>query len=411
MVDGESTAVVMTSRRRDLDIARVGVVLGVVVFHSALVFDASDDFYVKNDDTTDVTTWLAALGVVWAMPLLFTVAGVAARHSLARRSALTFVRERLRRLGLPLIAGVVLLAPIAQWYRVKAEDDYSGDYWTFYPRFFDTRVDLTNFPFVVRPATDGDTFETGHLWFLVLLLVFSLMLLPLFSWLGTPTGSRLLTAVGAHLERRPRWILAPALVTSAWTASTPMEEGFAAWNRWAYLIFFALGYTVASDLRLSAALRRTAPVAAGLGAATFACALGLIMYQIESSGSDPLTADSAVGVSGRAFFGAAGWCSVASILGAAERLRQRPRRSAATRPPALRRWTAHAQQYLSEAALPLYVLHQPVVVAVAYWVVGWNSVPLAKFSAIVVLSLAATVTLYEVTVRHVPPARVLLGMR
>ena len=71
-----------TERRPALDVLRTAVVIGLVFFHAALVFDASDDFYVKNPQTTGVTPILAGLGVVWAMPLLFAVAGVGARHSL-----------------------------------------------------------------------------------------------------------------------------------------------------------------------------------------------------------------------------------------------------------------------------------------------------------------------------------------
>jgi hypothetical protein len=51
-------------------------VVGLVFFHSALVFDARDDFYVKNPETTGVTTVLSGFGVLWAMPALFLVAGL-----------------------------------------------------------------------------------------------------------------------------------------------------------------------------------------------------------------------------------------------------------------------------------------------------------------------------------------------
>ena len=37
--------------------------------------------------------------------------------------------------------------------------------------------------------------------------------------------------------------------------------------------------------------------------------------------------------------------------------------------------------YLAVAALPLYVLHQPIVVAVAYGVVGWQAPIVVKYAA------------------------------
>ncbi|WP_236667423.1 MULTISPECIES: hypothetical protein [unclassified Nonomuraea] len=74
-----------TGRRTELDAVRALVVVGLVFFHASLVFDSRDDFYVKNAETTDITFVIAALCVIWAMPLLFLIAGLGAWHSPRRR--------------------------------------------------------------------------------------------------------------------------------------------------------------------------------------------------------------------------------------------------------------------------------------------------------------------------------------
>src|SRR5262245_53381216 len=160
-------------RRSELDVIRLLVVLGLVFFHSSLVFDARDDYYVKNPETTDVTTILAGFGVVWAMPMLFLISGLGAWHSLGRRGPRAFTRERLVRLGVPLVFATLVLMPLPQWLREKSADSgYDESYWRFLPQFFDVHLDLSEFPFVIQ----GEYFETGHLWFVVLLLTFSLFL-------------------------------------------------------------------------------------------------------------------------------------------------------------------------------------------------------------------------------------------
>ena len=75
--------------------------------------------------------------------------------------------------------------------------------------------------------------------------------------------------------------------------------------------------------------------------------------------------------------------------------------------PRCTRRRAHAYAYLATAALPIYVLHQPVVVAVAYFVVGWSAPIPVEYAVIVTVSLAA----YEFLVRHTRVTRVLYGMR
>src|SRR5687767_12733927 len=99
------------TRRPELDTLRAVVVIGLVFFHSSLVFETGGDFYVRNAETTGLTTIFAALCVIWAMPLLFLVSGLGAWHSLHSRGAGGFSLERLRRLGVPLLFATLVLLP------------------------------------------------------------------------------------------------------------------------------------------------------------------------------------------------------------------------------------------------------------------------------------------------------------
>ncbi|NED21832.1 acyltransferase, partial [Streptomyces sp. SID9913] len=66
---------------------------------------------------------------------------------------------------------------------------------------------------------------------------------------------------------------------------------------------------------------------------------------------------------------------------------------------------------LAVAALPLYVLHQPVVVALAYGVTGWRAPMAVEYAVIVTGSLAVIFLLYEYGVRRSRVTRFLFGMR
>jgi peptidoglycan/LPS O-acetylase OafA/YrhL len=369
---------------------RALVVLGLVFFHAALVFSPDDDFYVKNRQTTAVVTVVAGLGVVWAMPLLFLVAGLGARYSLRRRGPAGYTRERLLRLGVPLVFGTLVLCPLPQWLRLRAADPgYDESYGHFWLRFLTVRPDPGDFPFVL----EGEHFETGHLWFVVLLLTFSLLLAPVAAPLAA-AGERAGRAVG----RRPTLLLLPVLPLALINAVLGMEEGFAGWNRWAYLLFFLLGHALADDGRIRAVMRRLAVPVGALGIALFVgTAPGFL------SEDDPFTARNTVALLTRALFGAAGWCWVVAILGLLDRPREtEPRESGSP---------SRVMPYLAVAALPLYVLHQPVVVAFAYGVVGWPAPIVVKYAVIVAASLAVILTVYEYAVRRTRVTRFLFGMR
>ncbi|GHH14629.1 acyltransferase family protein [Streptomyces lanatus] len=370
-------------RRGELDALRVLVVLGLVFFHAALVFATEGDYYVQNTETTEAITILAGCAVVWAMPVLFLVAGLGARYSVSRRGAGRFARERLVRLGVPLVFTMVVLNPLPQWLRLRAADpEYHESYWRFLPRYFTVHLDLADFPFFV----DGEHFESGHLWFVLLLLAFCLLLAPVAERLAAG-GDRAAEIVA----RRPALLLLPVLPLALINVPLGMEENYAAWHHWAYLVFFLYGFALAGDERIRAVMRRLARPLGLAGVVLFAaCSPGFMTLD------DPFTDRTPLALVTRALFSAAGWCLVVAILG----LLDRPRAPAG---PVMR--------YLGVAALPVYVLHQPVVVALAYGVVGWSAPIVVEYAVIVAGSLVVIFALYEGLVRRTRLTRFLFGMR
>jgi peptidoglycan/LPS O-acetylase OafA/YrhL len=60
--------------------------------------------------------------------------------------------------------------------------------------------------------------------------------------------------------------------------------------------------------------------------------------------------------------------------------------------------------------LPFYILHQPVILVIAFWVVQLQLPVIAKYIIIVVLSFVIIIGLYEV-VKRVSVLRFLFGMK
>jgi peptidoglycan/LPS O-acetylase OafA/YrhL len=391
------------ARRRELDMIRLVVVLGLVFFHAALVFDARDDYYVKNPQTTEATTILAGLGVVWAMPALFLIAGVGSWYSLRRRGPRGFAAERLLRLGVPLVFATLTIIPVPQWLRLKAADPgYDESYPRFLARFFDVHIELSDFPFVL----DGEHFETGHLWFVVLLLAFSLMVTPVAAWLPGHYLARVRDGLASAVRRRAV-VLVAAVPLALIAAGLGMEESFAGWSRWAYLVFFLYGLLLAADDRVRAAIRRDAVPAAVLGIALFAVAGVAFGAAVD----DPFTEMTGPAIVGRTAFGAAGWCWLVAITGLLDRPARQPASPEGSGDQAGRSHRRAVYAYLATAALPIYILHQPILVTVAYFVVRWQTPSLVKYAAIVAISFMVIFVLYDLCVRRTRPTRFLFGIR
>ena len=399
-------------RRQDLDLIRVTVVAGLVLYHTACLF-VPGEFYVSNRPSSFPLTLLVFFTKLWAMTLLFVVAGAGAWHSLERRTAGRFAGERVRRLLVPLVVGVLLIVPPQSYYGLRAQGRDPGGYWEFLPRFFDMRVTLS-FPSFLRGSDPETLFEFGHLWFLHYLLAYSLLLLPVFLFLRRDTGRSLRERLGTACCRQPSWMLLlflPILLVEVALGTW----GPGGWNAYAYPSFLVIGYLIAADRRLSAAIARCTRAALMVGAAILPMLFVIAHY-------DPGGADRNLGldydpwsVGFRLLKAAAGCAWTFVLLGLTSSLtRRRPEPSSVVAPPPpvavggrVRSRMAH---YANEATLPFYVLHQTPIVIIGFYVVQWRVGILSKYLIISTTSMLVTVLVYVLLLRRANVTRVLLGM-
>ena len=67
--------------------------------------------------------------------------------------------------------------------------------------------------------------------------------------------------------------------------------------------------------------------------------------------------------------------------------------------------------YTSEAVLPIYVLHQTVIVLLGFYIVTWPINSGLKYVAIVLTSMVTAFVIYDVAVRRSRLTRFLFGMK
>lgn len=140
---------------------RAAVVGGLIFFHTARIFDPLD-FYVKDQPPNLTLTLFVLFAGLWGMPLLCVVSGLGAWCSLRSRTATGFIRERLARLLVPFLVGLLLVVPPQVYYQQRFEQQDPGSYWQFYRDFFQLHLGR-RFPWFVRPDDPPDLFEPAHL--------------------------------------------------------------------------------------------------------------------------------------------------------------------------------------------------------------------------------------------------------
>jgi glucan biosynthesis protein C len=398
-------------RRPEFDLMRAFVVAGLVVFHSAVVFAAGTSWFVKDPRPSAGFTVFLLWGSLWGMPLLFLVSGMAARYAMRTRSVAAFARERLARLGVPFVVGLIVLVPPMFYLGSLASPGFHEPYWRFWLSF-------VNVPAIARGllprgswASGVADFDPAHLWFLYVLLVFSVALLPLFAYLRRPRGSLLTSRLAGLADRHSAVVV--------WAAAIPMmaveavfgpDVNTGGWERTVYVFPFVYGFLIASDPRFESSLRRCrwtalAVACAATGALVATAALTRSVTDL-SAGVPP---------GWSALQGLAGWAWIAGIMGLAGSAA--PRRAGqapvAPAPPAAAsrpRWR-RAARYANDAVLPFYLLHEPVIVAAAWLIVRWHAPQPGKYAALVIVSFAVTLGLYEALIRRFRITRLLFGMK
>jgi peptidoglycan/LPS O-acetylase OafA/YrhL len=376
-------------RFTDVDALRTGLVAGVVVFHGLRVFDPFD-FYVKGPELEALVP-VVLLGVLVGMPLFFVFAGFGLWHSLGRRSAATVVRERVLRLGVPFVVGVVVLVP-PQIHAERLQDGSAGSYWDTLRDFFSVRL-VAEIPIPLEGRGDGP-FEPAHLWFLAYLLVFSVLLVPLLRPLrGDPAR-----AAAAVRRLAGRAGLAAAVLAVAVVEAVHASEDAGGWSRWTYVLFIAFGCALAVDATLWAALARMRRLTALLAVPAFLVLAVSGALLNDRLGDAFLTGHAPEAMAWRFGQGVTGCLLIAAVLGAMGARRER----AALGP--LPRWLA----WMAAVALPVYVVHQTIGVVWAYVVLGWEPPVTLAVLAIVAGTTVASVAVAELVRRT--PLRGALGM-
>ena len=159
-----------TIRRYDLDWLRV-IVFALLIFYHVGMFFVPWGWHVKNNQIYDWLRWPMMFLNQWRLPVLFVISGMGTYYALGKRTLGKFMWERFLRLGIPLVAGMILIVPPQVYFERLAEGQFSGSYWTYF-----TSV-----------AFDGvypeGNLSWHHLWFLPYLLAFSWILAPLFVYL------------------------------------------------------------------------------------------------------------------------------------------------------------------------------------------------------------------------------------
>jgi glucan biosynthesis protein C len=298
-----------------------------------------------------------------------------------------FIRGRFMRLVVPLVPGLVVLSPLQRFVTSSNPPPSLDTLPAFYLAFF-RGIHL-------EWSLQSISQYWLHLWFLAYLFAISFACAPAIVWLRGPSGRRLVARMLSIAGRRGGILLLglPLLATQL-----ILRPRFPAYQDGAdlatYTLVFLWGAVIFSDRRFEAAVRsQIRSILAG----GFIALIGFGLLTLLSPSHRPDDPGSALvnQVAQATMWSLFIWSWLHAVLYLGYRWLDFPHR---------------ALNYAQESVLAVYVIHHPIVLLVASFVVTWELPVWPKFGVILVLVAASTFAVYEFGVRRWALTRMLFGL-
>lgn len=372
-----------SERRAEFDWLRIVAIGLMMLFHSCLGF-SSWPWHVNDPHGSVVLGEFLSFLWRWRVALVFVVSGAALMLALSLHTPREILRERLHRLGIPLMFGILVIVPPQVYYERLQRGQFNGSYLDFQSHIFDG----------IYPAGN---LSWHHLWFIPYLLVLTAVCVPLLRWMRSDTGRRTLDrAMDTVARRHLYWLLAVPMAISHLFLRVQHGDSHTflgdphGWLEFATLMVF--GAVLALWPQVLAAVQRGRYGALVVGIACFAT----LKIEWPTIGDDPnsLRLDSAVAWSVAAGLDVLAW--VLAVTGFATRHLTRDTR---------------LLRYATEATMPVYVLHQTLIVFAVYhlehvsWPLGVKIVMTLSFCVM------GSLVIYEVAIRRSAVLRTLFGVK
>ena len=157
----------LDERRYDIDALRSIALFLLIFYHLAVSFTSVAKWilFVPNNKPIDNLWGLLNIFNIWRIPLLFIIAGIALRFSFQNRGFKDLFKERLKRLGIPYLFGSITFVPL---------------YLIISARFIYGDINMDDSVGIVITSF----FTGGHLWFLINILIYCFLLIPIINFLS-----------------------------------------------------------------------------------------------------------------------------------------------------------------------------------------------------------------------------------
>ena len=377
-------------RRFELDWLRVIAFTILIYFHAAVFFIPGGLPMIQNEATSEVLLRFVQVSSQFRLALLFFISGVGVSFARRKLDELGFLRERSRRLLIPLLFGLLFIVPPMVYTEKRFLGEFSGSLAEFYPLVLTTGV---------YPAGN---LSWHHFWFIAYLFLFCLLAMFPLRRLDRWSASRWkafterVSGYGIYLLI-PLLLVPEILLRWLFPGFRDLIHDWASFVLW-FIVFMA-GYLVAVQISLVddvIRLRRVSLALALVSTGVMYLWFGTLRPDFGgyAQGFPPEQVGSYIAWCFLRMVMI--WCSILSCLGYAGRYLD---------------FSTPALAYLNEAVYPLFILHLTVLVMLGYAIVPLSWALWVKYLVLTSGTILTILVFYHLFIRPFDTMRLLFGVK
>lgn len=359
----------------------------LIFFHTGMLFSPWG-WHMKSTERLDWITPFMTFSHEWRLHLLFLVSGAAIAFMVHKFKMWDFTKQRFVRLFIPLVFSMYVIVAPQSYFEAAQFGDYIGNFWSYWTQYYLVGDDKFN------PTAPLSVPTINHMWYVWFLFFYTLLFLPLFKLADSNKGKVVTQNLGAFLSKGARvfWVPALTLGLAAYFLKPIFPQNYDVFTDWAthsvYGQVLLLGFLFVRVPSCFEAAQKVRKLTLTIG-------LGFLVIQMMSLYT-PENIPSIISTYGNFLGPILMWSWLVTLLGYSRKYLNKP---------------SATINYANEAIYPFFILHQTMIMLVAYPLLGLGLGGNVEFILVSTGTFFFCWVLYEGLIRHFNPLRILFGLK
>lgn len=379
-----------TQRRIELDWLRVLAFALLIFYHAGMLYVADWGWHYKSTYTSAFLKNIMLWSNQWRMSLLFLISGVAVSYLLQTMHYWRFWRSRHSKILLPLAFGMTVIVVPQVYIELVSKGVVTNiGYFEFWLAYLDQ-----NSPLFAEAKTVGDLHLTwNHLWFLMYVFSYSILLWVLYPLIMSKPCRSLWSLLGSKI---PSWLLILIPILISYLAIKFLWQKYptthAFWGDWfnhaKSFLAFLFGFAVVRSPRLWTSIAKSRwPL--------LVSAIASYAYILFVSHGGRLGEGRLFSELNTMLWAANTWFWILTVIAWAQK----------------KLTTSNSVlKYLNGGVYCFYILHQTVIILLAYCLVPIQLGPVLEPTIVILATIISCYVGYE-SVRRIPFVALLFGSK